>query len=170
MADCCFQHHISLHEFLPHKAWSFTGDGMTKYPHRSMWCCNDAVGIMPRWLPLQRWCHFLCYIFKEWIQKIPGNSWSGQWNQTDHNPEMETIILWGITVNELQSVHPPGMADTGCLPWGGWWRPVNPKQFEYFLKLAHHVCWAVGGFPTPKLIEIALHILKENRSQATVPF
>ena len=33
------------------------------------WCCNDAVDIMPRWLPLQRLCHFLCYIFKEWIQK-----------------------------------------------------------------------------------------------------
>ena len=47
MADC-FQYHISLHEFLPHKAWSFTGDGMTKYPHRPMCCCNDAVDIMPR--------------------------------------------------------------------------------------------------------------------------
>ena len=52
----------------------------------------------------------------------------------------------------------------------GWWWPVNPKQYEYFLNLAHDVCRAVGGFPTPKLIEIALHNPNENRSQATVPF
>ena len=56
------------------------------------------------------------------------------------------------------------------MPTCGWWRPVNPKQYEYFLNLAHDICRAVGGFPTPKLIEIALHIPKENRSQATVPF
>ena len=83
---------------------------------------------------------------------------------------MKNIILWGITMNELQPVNPPGMADTGCLPWCGWWQPVNPKQYEYFLNLAHDMCRAVGGFPTPKLIKIALPIPKENRSQATVPF
>ena len=83
---------------------------------------------------------------------------------------MKNIILWGITMNELQPVNPPGIADTGCLPWCGWWRPVNPKQYEYFLNLVHDICRAVGGFPTPKHIEIALHIPKENRSQATVPF
>ena len=113
---------------------------------------------------------FVVTVLKNELKKIPGNSWSGQWHQTDHSPEMKNIILWDITVNELQPVHTPGMADTGSLPWCGWWRPVNPKQYEYFLNLAHDICRAVGGFPTPKLIEIALHIPKENRSQATVPF
>ena len=67
-----------MHEFLPQNAWSFTVEGMSKYPHRSMRCCNEAVDIMPRLLPLEIWCHFLCYILKELIQKIPGNSWNGR--------------------------------------------------------------------------------------------
>ena len=38
--------------------------------------------------------------------------WSQSWD--------EGFILWGITERDLQPVHPPGMADNGCHPRGGW--------------------------------------------------
>ena len=74
-------------------------------------------------------------------------------------------------MNELQSVHPlawlipdayPDVGDDGL--------SIPNNIYEYFLNLAHDICRAVGGFPTPKLIEIALDIPNENRSQTTVPF
>ena len=65
MVAAYFKYHSGLHELIPHKTCSFTGDGMTKYTHRSMWCCNDAVDIMPTRIPLNRWCHIICYNFKE---------------------------------------------------------------------------------------------------------
>ena len=36
---------------------------------------------------------------------------------------------------------------------------VNPKQHEQVLNLPHNVCRAVACIPTPKYIEIALHIV-----------
>ena len=145
-------------------------EGMSKYPHRSMWCCNDAVNIMPRRVPLQRWCHIFCYSFKEWIKKSP------EIHGVDNEIKLITVLRWRTSYFEAsQWMSCNLLTHLAWLMWyrmptGGWWRPVNPKQYEYFLNLAHDICRAVGGFPTPKLIEIALHIPKENRSQAAVPF
>ena len=148
-----------LHELLPHKTCSFT-EGISKYPHKFMWCCNDAVDIMPRWIPLHRWCHILCYSFKEWIfknlRKLMEWTMKSNWSQSGEE-EHHTLR------------HHSEWAATCSHTWHGWY--WIPTLMWVMTARQSQTIWILSQ-PCPRYLPSGwrLHIPTENRSQATVPF